>query len=357
MTKSFYFTLFFFILFFAKNNAQTEKISEQFNTSSMFDNDTEIENWLKDLKVPALGLGIIEDGKLKQIKVFGQIKENTSAPYNTIFNVASLTKPITTMVALHLASLGKWDLDEPVYKYWTDPDIANDPRNKKLTTRIILSHQTGFPNWRYMKENKKLSFDFDPGTKFQYSGEGFEYLRKAIENKFKKPIEQLAKELIFHPLKMNDTNYIWDKNTDKSRFAIGYDKNVKPYQVEENTSANGADDLHTTIEDYGNFLANILEGGNLSKDIYQEMIKKQVQTKKNKYFGLGFVIYDLGNGEYALSHGGSDEGTFCLTVIFPKTKQGILIFTNSDNGYKVFDKLLTHYLGENGKKIIEIETK
>lgn len=357
MTKPYYFTLLFFLIFFSQTYAQTEKINDYSHTNSIFDNDTEIESRLKELKIPALGLGIIEDGKLKQIKVFGQIKENNSAPYNTIFNVASLTKPITSMVALHLVSLGKWNLDEPVYKYWTDPDIVNDPRNKKLTTRIILSHQTGFPNWRYMKENKKLSFDFEPGTKFQYSGEGFEYLRKAIENKFKKPIEQLAKDLIFQPLKMTDTNYIWDTDTDKSRFAIGYDKNEKPYETEENKQANGADDLHTTIEDYGNFLANILDGGNLNKDVYLEMIKKQVQTGKSKYFGLGFVIYDLGNGEYAVSHGGSDEGTFCLTVILPKTKQGILIFTNSDNGYKVFDKLLPQYLGENGKKIVEIETK
>lgn len=357
MTKSSYLTLLFLILFFSKSNAQVEKLSEHYNTNSIFDNDAEIENWLKKLKVPALGLGIIEDGKLTQIKVFGNIKDGITAPYNTIFNVASLTKPVTTMVALHLVSLGKWDLDEPLYKYWTDTDIANDPRNKKLTTRIILTHQTGFPNWRYMKENKKLSFDFEPGTKFQYSGEGFEYLREAIEHKFKKPLEQLAKELIFEPLKMNDTNYIWDKNTDQSRFAVGYDKNGKPYKVEENTAANAADDLHTTIEDYGNFLAHILNGGNLSNNVYQEMMKRQIETRKNKYYGLGFVIYDLGNGEYALSHGGNDTGTHCITVIFPKTKQGILIFTNVDDGYKVYDTLLSHYLGENGKKIIEIETK
>ncbi|MFP3595872.1 serine hydrolase domain-containing protein [Chryseobacterium sp. SIMBA_029] len=357
MTKSFYLTLLFFILFFCESNAQTEKTSEPPITNSIFDTDAGIENWLKELNVPALGLGIIEDGKLKQIRVFGKMKDDISAPYNTIFNVASLTKPVTTMVVLQLISQGKWDLDEPVYKYWTDPDIANDPRNKKLTTRIILSHQTGFPNWRYMKENKKLSFDFDPGTKFQYSGEGFEYLRKAIESKFKKPLEQLAKELIFEPLKMKDTNYVWGKNTDKSRFAVGYDQNGKPYKVEENTTANAADDLHTTIEDYGNFLAHILNGGSLSKDVYQEMMKRQVETRKNKYFGLGFVIYDLGNGEYAISHGGNDSGTNCITVIFPKTKQGILIFTNADDGYKVYDQLLSHYLGENGQKIIDIETK
>ncbi len=347
MTKTLYFLLPFFFLFTFKIKAQT----------NIFDNDPAIENWLNENHIRTLGLGIIENGKLKQIKVFGEIKEGVSAPYNTIFNVASLTKPITAMVALQLVTSGKWNLDEPISNYWMDPDIVNDPRAKKLTTRIILSHQTGFPNWRWMKENKKLSFDFEPGTKYQYSGEGMEYLRKALEIKFKKSLDQLAKELIFQPLQMNDTNYIWDQNTDEKRFAIGYDKNEKPYEILKNTTANAADDLHTTIEDYGKFMVNILEGGNQSPKIYSEMIKKQVKTKENKYFGLGFEIYDLGNGEFALSHGGSDLGSQCITFILPKTKQGILIFTNADEGYKVFEKLLVHYLGENGRKIVDIETK
>lgn len=325
--------------------------------SSIFDNDQSIEKWLNESNVKTLGLGIIEGGKLKQIKVFGQIKNEVSAPYNTMFNVASLTKPVTAMVALRLISLGKWNLDEPIYKYWTDPDVVQDQRNKKLTTRIILSHQTGFANWRWMTKSEKLNFEFEPGTKYQYSGEGFEYLRKALENKFKKPLQQLAEELIFQPLKMKDTDYIWSKNIDESRFAIGYDINGKPYETIKNKTANAADDLHTTIEDYGNFLVNILNGGNLKESVYQEMIKRQVPTKENKFFGLGLEIYDLGNEEYALSHGGSDFGTQCISFIFPKTKQGILIFTNSDVGYKTYEKLLVHYLGEKGKRIVEIETQ
>lgn len=322
-----------------------------------FNNDSEIKSWLQENNIQTLGLGIIDGGKLKEIKVFDDIKNGVAAPYNTIFNVASLTKPVTAMVALRLVSLGKWKLDEPLYKYWTDPDIAKDQRNKKLTTRIILSHQTGFPNWRWINESKKLSFEFEPGTKYQYSGEGFEYLRKALENKFGKPLQQLASELIFEPLKMDDTNYIWDKNTDEARFAIGYDKNSKPYETIKNKTANAADDLHTTIQDYGNFLVDILNGGSLNENVYQEMVKKQVKAGENKYFGLGFLIYDLGAGNYAISHGGSDSGTQCLIVLLPKTKQGIIIFTNSDTGHTVYEKLLVQYLGENGKKIIEIETK
>jgi CubicO group peptidase (beta-lactamase class C family) len=53
---------------------------------------------------------------LKQVKVFGEISKGVVAPYNTIFNVASLTKPVTAIVALKLVSLGKWNLDEPIFK-------------------------------------------------------------------------------------------------------------------------------------------------------------------------------------------------------------------------------------------------
>ena len=325
--------------------------------NSIFENDFAIEQWLKENKVPTLGLGIIENGSLKQVKVFGEIKPGVSAPYNTIFNVASLTKPITAMVALQLASQGKWNLDEPVSQYWTDPDIANDPRNKKLTTRIILSHQTGFPNWRWMNNNNKLSFDFEPGTQYRYSGEGMEYLRKAIEKKFKKPLQEIANELIFQPIKMTDTNYIWTKDTDESRFAIGYDENGKAYETVKNKAANAADDVVTTMEDYGNFWTDVMNGGHLKPEIFKEMMKPQVKTKENKYFGLGFEIYDLGNGEIALSHGGSDKGSQCIAFILPKTKQGILIFTNVDNGYKVFEKLILNYLGDKGQKIVDIEKK
>ncbi|WP_298223958.1 class A beta-lactamase-related serine hydrolase [Flavobacterium sp.] len=324
---------------------------------SIFDNDEAIEKWLKENKVPTLGLGIIKNGKLKQVKVFGEISKGVSAPYNTIFNVASLTKPVTAMVALKLASLGKWNIDEPVYKYFTDPDIANDPRNKKITTRIILSHQTGFPNWRWMNENKKLNFLFDPGKGYQYSGEGLEYLRKALENKFKKSLQQLANELIFQPLKMNDTRYIWDKNVDTTRLALGYDREGNAYRTVKNTTPNAADDLLTTIEDYGKFLVSIMNGDGLTKQVFEDMTTNQVATKNGKHFGLGFEMYHFADGNTALTHGGADKGAQTIVFIFPKTKQGLLIFTNVDDGYKVYEKLLLHYLGDYGKQIFEIETK
>ena len=143
--------------------------------------EKEIENLLIQEKVPALGLGVIENGILKQIQVFGNIDKSVPTSYNSIFKVASLTKPITALVTLKLISAGKLKFDEQLDKYWKEPDLKNDKRTKKLTPRIILSHQTGFPNWRYLTAKKTLDFEFEPGTKFQYSGEGFEY-KESIRN-------------------------------------------------------------------------------------------------------------------------------------------------------------------------------
>lgn len=319
--------------------------------------DTTIEKWLKEIHVPTLGIGIIRERKLQQVKVFGELQKGVKAPYNTIFNVASLTKPVTAIVTLKLVGQGKWDLDEPLHNYWIDPDIANDKNLPKLTTRHILSHQTGFTNWRRNNNNGKLQFGFTPGTQYQYSGEGFEYLRKALEKKFQKSLQELAAELIFEPLNMTDTRYVWNDKTDSSRLAPGYNNHGIAYPTYKNLSPNAADDLFTTVEDYGIFLTSVLSKDGLSDKVFKDLNTHQTSSQKGKYFGLGFEIYDFENGEYAISHGGADEGCQTLFFIFPETGNGLIIFTNVDDGYKVYEKLLIHYLGEYGKKIIDIEMK
>lgn len=316
-----------------------------------------IEQLMKNNRIPTLGLGVIEGGKLTQVKVYGTLDGKTAAPYNSLFNVASLTKPVTALVALRLVSLGKWSLDEPLYHYWTDPDLAKDVRHKKLTTRLVLSHQTGFPNWRWQRKDNKLSFEADPGTRYQYSGEGFEYLRKAIEKKFRKSLEQLAEELIFKPLDMGDTSYIWNEEKDSERMVTGYDKNGNPYENVKNKTVNAADDLVTSVEDYGNFLVAVLNNSLLSPAVFEDVKTRQVKIKNDKYFGLGFEIYDLGNNEIALSHGGSDKGVNTISFLLPKTKQGLVIFTNVENGYTIYEALINQYFGNAGKKIVEIETR
>jgi CubicO group peptidase (beta-lactamase class C family) len=330
-----------------------------YNQELLFIDKNETERWLKQKQIPALGIGFIKDGKIEQISVFGELQTNKPAPINTIWNVASMTKPITAIVTLKLINAGKWDLDEPIYKYYTDNDVLNDPRSKLLTTRIILSHQTGFPNWRGNNENGKLSFEFEPGRKYQYSGEGYEYLRKALEIKFKKSLDQLAKELIFNPLKMKDTRFIWDYKIDSTKFAKWHNERGELYETQKNTTANAADNLLTTVEDYSKFLVHILNGAGLSDKLFKEMISGQVKINNYKHFGLGWWVDESinGNNDFALVHGGDDIGVHTIAFIVPKTKQALLIFTNSDNGTDAFAEILVKYLGKDGEGILNIEMK
>lgn len=330
-----------------------------FDENLLFTDKNETERWLKQKHIPALGIGFIKDGKIEQISVFGELQPNISAPINTIWNVASMTKPITAIVALKLINAGKWDLDEAIYKYFTDPDVENDPRAKLLTTRIILSHQTGFPNWRGDNKDGKLSFEFEPGTKYQYSGEGYEYLRKALEKKFKKSLEQLASELIFKPLKMKDTRFVWDEKMDSTRFAKWHNEKGKLYETQKNITANAADNLLTTVEDYSKFLVHILNGAGLSDKLYKEMISNQVKINEYKYWGLGWWVDENinDNKDFALVHGGDDIGVHTITFIVPKTKQALLIFTNCDNGTDAFAEILVKFLGKDGEGILNIEMK
>jgi CubicO group peptidase (beta-lactamase class C family) len=342
-------------------------LQAQANTKANLGFEDKVQSWLTKNNVPAVGIGIIEDGKIKYVKVIGELKKGVPAIDNAIFSIASMTKPVTAILTLKLVESGKWDLDEPLFHYWIDPDIANNPFHKKLTTRHVLSHQTGFPNWR----DGKLTFRFEPGTEYHYSGEGFVYLARALERKFKKTLQQLADSLLFKPIGMKDTRYCWNKNVDESRFAFGHDSQGKivprSWTVGEIASAEGAaSSLITTVEDYCKFGIYVMNGAGLSQKLYDDMVKPQVNL--NKYLGVGLgwkIVSHLPNGEYTLQHGGNNNGVSNMGILLPKSKRGVIVFTNGDSGMFVFRNVikesidigvnvLNNMMGSNVHKIIKL---
>ena len=213
-------------MFFACSNNKTDE-----NTIKLVDGyekiiEENVPKLIGDYKVPCVGVGIIENGKVDYLKVFGQHQIGKEAPQNTIFDIASITKVVVTVATLKLIDDGFLNLDEPLYPYWVDPDILNDERYKIITPRHILSHSAGFKNWR----NKKLTIDFEPGSNFHYSGEGFEYLKKAIENKLGQSIDKIVDSILFKPLQMNDATMVWHNDMDESRFAYWYDTKGEWYK-------------------------------------------------------------------------------------------------------------------------------
>ncbi|MFC4873566.1 serine hydrolase domain-containing protein [Negadavirga shengliensis] len=317
-----------------------------------------ITQWLDERHVPLAGIGIIEQGKLASVRFITETGNKGIPSQNTFFNVASLTKPVVEMLTLKLVDMGKWNLDEPLANYWIDLDINSSPYLYDLTTRHVITHQSGFANWRSEEADKKLQFHFEPGTDRKYSGEGLEYLRRALEIKFGEGIDTLADSLIFSPLGMSNTGFYWSEKFDEKDFATPHNQKGEAYPLKKWYQANAADLLLSTVGDYTNFGAWVMEGMGLSDSLFREMITPQPAGDKGIYLpfgdrvslGLGWmVIQDLPNDEYVLMHTGKDPGVNTIMMLLPASKRGIVIFTNGDNGKEIYTSIIKHSLdiGEN----------
>jgi len=216
--------------------------------------DQQIPIWMSETNTPCVGIGFIENGTLKWSEVYGHVRDSIEANINTLFYLASIHKTYIGMLTMKLSELDLWDLDEPLYKYWIDPDVSEDARHKLLTTRHILSHQSGFPNWRNDKEPNVLKFEFNPGMKYQYSGEGIEYLIKALESKFESSIEKLLDDYLLSPLNLNDTRMKWSESLDDKRFAYHHNSRGEIYEKDYAKLLERGGSMLTTIHDFSQLM-------------------------------------------------------------------------------------------------------
>lgn len=300
--------------------------------------------------VPAAAVAVIRHGELVATVVAGERESGKPATKSTLFNVASLTKPVFAHAVLALADKGEIDLDQSLSPYWIDPDVRSDPGNAALTARLILSHQTGFPNWR---DGKKLQFNFTPGEGVGYSGEGFEYLRRAIEAKTGISMTQIVSHTVLEPCGMSGTHFVWDSSFEE-RFAREHGKDGQRIQVPPKFTPCAADDLLTTIDDYGRFAASVARAANLSPALFNEMCSIQIPDRVaakadgTADYGLCWRIVKTPGGT-ALMHGGSDQGVRAGVIIVPKSQAGVVIFSNGDNGGRIIEAVVPMVLdnGEN----------
>lgn len=327
-------------------NAQQDKISNE--------ERNEIFDWLSKYNVPAVGIGLINNGKLVDSKVFGELRKGIPAEDNSVFTIASVTKVVTTIVVLKLVETGHWDLDEPLCNYWVDPDVADDAKNKSLTTRHVLSHQSGLPNWRSDLDSKKLEFLFQPGEKYNYSGEGFEYLRKAIENKLNRPFEEISYSVLFKPQNMLSTKFNWNNDQERTRFAYRHSAEGKEFRNQGGMQASAASGLLTTISDFAVFGIHVMNHADLSESLFNDMTSTQTNIKADYDQGLGWqIVRNLPNDEYALVHEGGEWGVSTIAILLPKSKNGIIVFTNGDRGDEVYSKMVKEHL-DNGSEVLRI---
>ena len=312
--------------------------------------DSDIIQLLQLNHVPSVSIARITDGKITLLRAYGQQDVTTAATPRTLYNIASLTKPITAQVAMRLLSQGTFSLDEPMAPVWTDPDIATDDRRTLLTPRIALTHQTGFANWRSMTNNK-LTFQFTPGTRYSYSGEGFEYLAHFMEKKTGVALDVNAKKLIFDPLGMHDTAFTyqpWFQGRVASP-ADGKGVWVAPSFADHPISA---DMVYTTANDYALLLQAVMENRGISAQIAHERDTLQVDLKEEicsklpanlcpdaAGSGLSWQILRF-KDTTILMHTGHDPGLFTFAYLSPTTRDGVVILTNGENGRKLVPTIL-----------------
>ena len=315
----------------------------------------DLSGWLKQYNVPSASVAYIAKGRLAWTVVAGEQSPGVPATDKTLYNIASLTKPIVAETILRLASQNKLQLDESIYPYWVDPDIKNNPWNKLLTPRLCLSHQTGFANWRRMT-NGILTFKFQPGTQSSYSGEGFFYVARFAQNKAGQPFDRLAQNYVLGPLGMKGTSFIV-QDWFNGRLAQPYTNSV--FLPPALTSTwNAADLVETTITDYARFVASVMRNDGLSPAIAAERLvmtrdwtsedaREQVCTHEtpgtpchiSAGMGLGWQII-VHNGVTIVDHSGSDTGVNTHAFFVPSKHVGAVIFTNGENGSKVIGEIV-----------------
>ncbi|RFF29498.1 serine hydrolase domain-containing protein [Wenzhouxiangella sediminis] len=309
----------------------------------------QIAGQMERARVPGLAIASIENGRVAWQAAFGERAPGKALNTDTVFNAASLTKPVFAVTALHLVDEGEMTLDQSLGDLWVDPDLADDPRHEQLTPRILLSHQSGLPNWR---GNRQLQFMFPPGTRHEYSGEGFEYLRRAIERSTEASISALTAEYVFEPASMTRTTMGWT-DTIGDNVARGYNEAGEPIDTSlDERRPNAAAHLMTTVGDYASFLAWVAEGAELSQELVEEMQSPQaLHDDPAEHFGLGWKLIPLGNSQ-ALMHDGREPGVRTLAIVHPETGEGLVILTSSSNGELVYRPLIKAAL-DNGERIVQ----
>ncbi|GMN06154.1 hypothetical protein MTsPCn5_15430 [Croceitalea sp. MTPC5] len=307
------------------------------------DFDVFIKKKLSQYEVPGLGIAILNGDQIVYSKTFGvsSLKNQKKVTKETIFEAASLSKPLFAYFAMKQMDKGLIALDTPLYEYVDYQDIQHDERHRKITARTVLSHTTGLPNWR--SENDTLKFIFPPGDTYAYSGEGFQYLARAlaqVNHVDRDGLFEIFKQDIAIPLKAERLYYDWNEDIAKHK-AWGH-KNGKEesngpsdFRVAEFGSAHN---LHTDIDSYARFIGAMISGAHISDESYAELLKKQVVIPEgdyekavlgNTHWGLAFGMKNTPNG-WMYSHGGNNGDFTAFTIFYPDAKFGLVLFSNSE---------------------------
>jgi CubicO group peptidase (beta-lactamase class C family) len=336
-----------------------------------------VEKWnivdrMKHYKVPGVSIAVINNYKIEWAKGYGvkEVGKEDVVTLDTLFQAASISKPVAASAALHFVEEGVLDLDENVNNKldsWRIPDNKYT-EEEKVTLRRLLSHSSGltvhgFRGYAQGEEiptvlqvldgeepanSDPVRVDIEPGSQSRYSGGGFTVMQYMLTELKNKPFPQIMRETVLDPLNMRLSTYEQPlPENRRGEEAIAYRSNGKPIEGKWHTYPEmAAAGLWTTPSDLCRFAIELMLSvkGKPNKTLSKEMVSQMLSVQKGNY-GLGIGLGEKGEN-FSFSHGGGNEGFKCYLVAYPEKGQGVAIMTNSDNGSKLYIEILTSIANE-----------
>lgn len=302
-----------------------------------------VNNMMRHVGVPGLSLAVIDRDKIVFFNAYGVKDLVTKEKINkeTIFEACSLSKTFLVLAALRLASEGRLDIDKPLYQYMEYSLLKHDERYKKITARMVLSHSSCIENWKADGNSDTLEILSEPGSKYVYSGEGYQYLAKVIASIVHAPYDQYIEELVFKPLQLRRTfsRYIRDGSY-PTNYAIGHDVFGRKLKKEKNLSTVPASGVHTTAFDYATLIISIFSTKYLSQQIIKELLTPAVRmdSSLSKFYGPGFHLM-FNDRDTIVSHGGNNPGFKGEVMYSPVKRCGLVFLSNGDLGKLISKRL------------------
>ncbi|MFN0085353.1 MAG: DUF6265 family protein [Blastocatellia bacterium] len=316
--------------------------------------------------VPGVSVAVINNGKLEWAKGYGLAEAGGATPVTpeTLFQAASISKPVAALAALRLVEQGKLTLDEDVnlkLKSWKAPE--NDfTKEQKVTLRRLISHSAGLTvhgfrgyasgeavptpaqilNGEKPANSAPVRPDLVPGGQWRYSGGGYTVMQQLLVDVTGKPFPQLLRELVLDKLAMRQSGYeqpLPEASTLKA--ATGHRANGAMIKGKWHTYPEmAAAGLWTTPSDLARFAIELQQAyAGKSTNVLSQAMVKQMLTKQAGSYGMGLGLAGEGKA-FSFSHGGSNEGFKCMLFAFAETGQGAVVMTNGDQGGRLADEVL-----------------
>jgi len=323
--------------------------------------DTLLPGLLAEHQVPGLAIALIQDRKLVWSKGYGLRAAGSNVPVttDTVFEAASMSKPVLALLAMQLVDAGRLDLDRPLVAYGPEVFVPDLPEKRLVTARMLLSHTAGYPNWRPGGEEREgpLPLLFKPGARFGYSGEGTFHLQRRVELISGQPLDRLAQQRLFEPLGLQHSDFGWTPHIG-ARQATGHGDDGVARPRSKYLHPNAAYTLYTTVDDYAQLLVEAMKAERgesllLSQAAVQEMLRHQVAVGAREpierpgtalgqavYWGLGWSINSTGQGDIAHHSGANSTGFRSFSQFSPARGTGLVILSNGAQGDELWRRVV-----------------